>query len=77
MKCPRCKSNNTKKWKDRWACKDCKYTWTKGKKNTYKGKIECPDCGSLKVRKHDKSMYTGKKDGSVMSVEHHGQKELT
>ena len=62
MKCPRCKSSNISIWKDgRKYCKDCKYGWVKGIRNTYKGKIECPDCGSFNIRKKEKDKRNGKR----------------
>ncbi|WP_457641408.1 hypothetical protein [Persephonella sp.] len=53
MKCPRCKSENTGRWASRNYCRDCNYTWTKGKRNRLRGFIECIDCGSKNTKIKD------------------------
>ena len=49
MKCPRCQSEDVTVAKYKY-CKSCSYRWTKGIRGTYKGKEECPDCGSKNTR---------------------------
>lgn len=48
--CPRCKSENTMRWTSKNYCRDCNYTWTKAKRNRFKGFIECVDCGSKNIK---------------------------
>lgn len=60
-RCPRCKELiNIRVWKNRKFCKSCNYSWTKGIKNIYKGEVECPDCGSIKIKIRDSKLVKEK-----------------